>query len=343
MKQFRFMMMMALVAVMSLSAVSCSDDDDDVAKSNHDKKMEAVTAEVQANKKHDTALLLVTFGSTWDAPQTTFNNMKAQFASKFPNMDIYFSFTSEICMTRCAAKGWNYYAPSFYLEAIGLAGYKTVCVQSLHVIPGEEFLRVQNVVKDFHNDGEHPEFANVKVYLGGPLLETEEDVTNVAKILHETYKSKVESNNIVTFMGHGNPENYNYGNGNSRYTMMEAELQKLNSNYFVATVDMEDNYIDDMISRMQAANKKSGNVICHPLMSIAGDHANNDMKGGVGATAEEGSWRYELAKAGYTCPLANCDIKGLGDYSKIVSVWVSHIEKKIADNDAMYDPDAEEE
>lgn len=94
MKQFRFMMMTALVAVMSLSAVSCSDDDDDVAKSNHDKKMEAVTAEVQANKKHDTALLLVTFGSTWDAPQTTFNNMKAQFASKFPNMDIYFSFTS---------------------------------------------------------------------------------------------------------------------------------------------------------------------------------------------------------------------------------------------------------
>ena len=67
------------------------------------------------------------------------------------------------------------------------------------------------------------------------------------------------------------------------------------------------------------------------------------MKGGVGATAEGVSWRYEFAKAGYTCPLANCDIKGLGDYSKIVSVWVSHIEKKVADNDAMYDPDAEEE
>ncbi len=32
-----------------------------------------------------------------------------------------------------------------------------------------------------------------------------------------------------------------------RYTMMEAELQKLNSNYFVATVDMEDNYKDQMI------------------------------------------------------------------------------------------------
>lgn len=344
MKQFRFMMMTALVAVMSLSAVSCSDDDDDVAKSNHDKKMEAVTAEVQANKKHDTALLLVTFGSTWDAPQTTFNNMKAQFASKFSGMDVYFSFTSEICMTRCAAKGWNYYAPSFYLEAIGLAGYKTVCVQSLHVIPGEEFLRVQNVVKDFHNSGDHPEFADVKVYLGGPLLETETDVETVAGILHTEYGTKVAAGKVVTFMGHGNPENYNYGNGNKRYTQLETALQAKSKNYFVATVDMEDNYVDDMIGRMSDKGIPAGSdVICHPLMSIAGDHANNDMKGGVGATAEKKSWRYELTEAGYTCPLANCDIKGLGDYSKIVDVWISHMTKKIADNDAMYDPEAEEE
>ena len=341
MKQFKFMMVAVLTAIMSFLTVSCSSDDDDVAKSNHDKKMEAVTAEVQKKKKSDTALLLVTFGSTWDAPQETFNKMKQQFANKFPSMDVYFSFTSEICMTRCAAKGWNYYAPSFYLEAIGLAGYKTVCVQSLHVIPGEEFLRVQNVVKDFHNDGDHPEFEKIKVYLGGPLLETKDDVTKVAEILHETYKSKVDEGKIVTFMGHGNPENYNYGNGNTRYTMMEEALQQLNKNYFVATVDMEDNYVDNMIARMKAASVSGKNVICHPLMSIAGDHANNDMKGGVSETApEKGSWRYELTNAGYTCPLSNCNLKGLGDYSKIVDVWISHIAKKIADKEAMYGPES---
>ena len=69
MKQFKLMMMAALAALMSFSVVSCSDDDDDSAQSKHDKKMEAVSAEVKANKKHDIALLLVTFGSTWDAPQ----------------------------------------------------------------------------------------------------------------------------------------------------------------------------------------------------------------------------------------------------------------------------------
>ncbi len=341
MKQFKLMMMAAVAALMSFSAVSCSDDDD-VAQSNHDKKMDAVSAEVKANKKHDTALLLVTFGSTWDAPQETFKSMKKQFADKFNNMDVYFSFTSEICMTRCAAKGWNYYAPSFYLEAIGLAEYKTVCVQSLHVIPGEEFLRVQSVVKDFHNSGDHPEFEDVKVYLAGPLLESEEDVETVATILNNTYKDKVAAGKLVTFMGHGNPEGWNYGNGNSRYTMLENELQKLNKNYFVATVDMEDNFVDNMIARMQTAGKTSGDVICHPLMSIAGDHANNDMKGGTSETApEEGSWRYELAKAGYTCPLANCDIKGLGDYTDIVKVWISHMETALK-NDPMYDPNAKE-
>lgn len=62
-------------------------------------------------------------------------------------------------------------------------------------------------------------------------------------------------------MGHGNPEGWNYGNGNSRYTMLENVLQKLNKNYFVATVDMEDNFVDNMIARMQTAGKTSGDVI----------------------------------------------------------------------------------
>ena len=251
---------LSVLAITAATLWGCTKDNGG-DKSNYEKKMEAVTEEIKATKKHDKALLLVTFGSTWDAPQETFKGMKEQFAERFPDMDVYFSFTSEICMTRCAAKGWNYYAPSFYLNAIGLAGYKTVAVQSLHVIPGEEFLRVQNCVKDFHNSGEHPEFADVTVYLGGPLLYEESDVKEVAQFMNKVYSKDVEAGKIVTFMGHGNPESMNYGNGNSRYTMLEAEMQKLNANYYVATVDMENNFVDDMIGRMNANGLKSGDVI----------------------------------------------------------------------------------
>ena len=56
--------------------------------------MEAVSAEVKANKKHDIALLLVTFGSTWDAPQETFKGMKEQFAKKF---SIKLSYVTDCC------------------------------------------------------------------------------------------------------------------------------------------------------------------------------------------------------------------------------------------------------
>ena len=325
-----FTMLMALM----FAFISC-DDDDDLPRevNNYKEKMEAVTKEIKQTKQHDKALLLVSFGSTWDAPQATFKSMKEQFAKKFPDMDVYFSFTSEICMTRCAAKGWYYYAPSFYLNAIGQAGYKTVCVQSLHVIPGEEYLRVQNVVKDFHNNGDNPQFEDITVYLGGPLLHEEADVKKVAEELNKKYEATVKSGKIVAFMGHGNPEGMNYGNGNSRYTMLEEELQKLNPNYYVATVDMEDNFVLDMIQRMKNNGVKEGTeVICHPLMSIAGDHANNDMKGGVDENnPEEESWRYELNKAGFKCSLSNCHIKGLGDYPEIVNVWMSHMSNALAE------------
>ena len=323
---------LSFLMMMVFAFIGC-DDDDDLPRevNNYKEKMEAVTREIKQTKKHDKALLLVSFGSTWDAPQATFSSMKKQFADKFKDMDVYFSFTSEICMTRCAAKGWYYYAPSFYLNAIGLAGYKEVCVQSLHVIPGEEFIRVQNVVKDFHNNGDNPEFENVTVYLGGPLLYQAEDVEKVAVELHKKYANTVESGKVVVFMGHGNPEGMNYGNGNSRYTMLEEAMQKLNPNYYVATVDMEDNFVLDMIKRMKNNGVKEGTeVICHPLMSIAGDHANNDMKGGVDeANPEEESWRYELNKAGFKCPLSNCHIKGLGDYPEIVNIWMSHMDNAI--------------
>ena len=298
---------------------------------DYKEKMEAVANEVENNKKHDTALLLVSFGSTCDEPQKTFKAMKKQFADKFEDMDVYFSFTSEICMARCAAKGLNYYSPSYYLNALGHAGYKTVCVQSLHVIPGEEYLRVKNVVKDFHNNGDNPEFADVTVYLGGPLLYKAEDAELVAAELHNIYEKDVEAGKIVAFMGHGNPEDANYGNGNSRYTMLEEELQKLNGNYYVGTVDMNGNLVADMIKRMKDDGVKEGaDVICHPLMSTAGDHANNDMLGGDDEkNPEEGSWRYEFVKAGFNCPIENCHVVGLGDYPEIVDIWMLHMDNAI--------------
>lgn len=345
MKKLSLLLTTLLAGLIATTMVSCDESSSKPdLKSNYEKKMSAVTKEVKTKKKSDKALLLVSFGSTWDAPQESFKGIVNRFEKEFPTRDVYFAFTSEICMTRCAQKGWNYYAPNFYLESLGKAGYKDIAVQSLHVIPGEEFLRVENFIKDFHNhsvEGGKTPFADRIVYLAGPLLYEEEDCDRVAAELHKVFEKDVKAGKLVCLMGHGNPANMNYGNGNSRYIQMEKALQKLDPHYFVATVDMEDNYVGEMIERMQKAGFKSGEVILHPLMSIAGDHANNDLKGGNEEKAEEESWRAEMVKAGYTCPLSNCIMKGLADYPAITDVWVSHM-KSALQSEPMYDGKEEE-
>ena len=332
MRKLMKLMPLLLMGMLATALSGCEGDNKPDLKSNYDRKMTAVTQEVKTTKSTDKALLLVSFGSTWDAPQQSFKELVKSFKAKFPDRDVYFSFTSEICMTRCAQKGWNYYAPQFYMEALGNAGYKDIAVQSLHVIPGEEYLRVQNCLKDFHNhsvEGGKTPFADVTVYLAGPLLYEEVDCDKVAAELHKLFGKEVKAGKLVCFMGHGNPADMNYGNGNSRYIMIEQALQKLDKHYFVATVDMEGNYVGEMLGRMKDAGFTSGEVILHPLMSIAGDHANNDLKGGVETPAEEGSWRAEMVKAGYTCSLENCIMKGLSDYPGIANVWISHMQQAL--------------
>ena len=107
MKKLLTILSLCALGLTLLTCVGCQEDNN-LALSNHDKKLQAVTKEVQAKKTTDKALLLVSFGSTWDKPQETFKKIQARFKEQFPDRDLYFSFTSEICMTRCAQKGWNY-------------------------------------------------------------------------------------------------------------------------------------------------------------------------------------------------------------------------------------------
>ena len=97
----------------------------------------------------------------------------------------------------------------------------------------------------------------------------------------------------VAFMGHGNPEGYDYYGGNIRYLQLEDALRAINKNYYVGTVDMADTYAEDVLEHIgggefdyqvgamgkttnyEKNNAKKAQLFV--LMSIAGDHAHNDM------------------------------------------------------------------
>ncbi len=311
-----------------------------------------VTADVKAQKKHDKAILLVAFGSTWEQAFNAFDATIDAYKVTFPKYDVFLSYSSAICINRAAA-GENgvtrhYYAPPFWLNAFAADGvkYNEIVVQSLQVIPGEEYTRVINYIKDFANnangDLDDEYLANVSIKLGVPLLQdAEADVTTVASILDASYGDKA-AQGVVAFIGHGNPDSYDTYKANVRYTQLEEALQKINKNYFVGTVDMMDNFKTDVYERMQAAGIKSGKVFLHPLMAIDGDHGHNDMGGddddnwdGTKFTpneegeVEDTSWKMYFHHLGYTCNDETVIHKGLLELDNIRGVWMSHTQDAI--------------
>ncbi len=325
-----------------------------------EKRDEAV---VKINKTSDTALLLCSFGSTYELPQTTYEKMIKSFKAKYPGVDIYLSFTSRTCVSRVGAKIHKYFAqPDLWLKAIGKAGYKVVGVQSLHVIPGEEYLSLMNtdVKKNFMIP-----FSQVKVAKGACLLATPEDVTKTAEVLYNDFcKKQLETpNTFVVFMGHGNPDT-EYQHANNRYSELQTALQSLDGaqpRIFVGTVDYGEMMFSALRKALADASGKpdsndpsqgktqiaSNGFTVHliPLMSVAGDHAHIDMAGDLAQGKSmadvdpyepdheaEFSWKLKLRKLGYTVNNEHCHMTGLGDFERLRDIWVSHLDFKSAES-----------
>ncbi len=367
MKKTRQFLVYAAFAALSLSIVSCDKGDDD----NTANPAEVAVAETKGASNNDSAILLCSFGSTFEESIKTYEATEAAFEAAFPGYDIYVSFTSRTCVNRVeAVLGTARYQPDLWLNAIGEAGYKNVIVQSLHVIPGEEYLSLMNT--DVKKNFMIANYPNIEVIKGDCLLEAigEDGSTDyVAEVLVDKYKSIFDDENqLVLFMGHGNPdENYS---ANDKYIDMEVALKEklTNDNVIVGTVDYgptvfwpwegvsypEDK--DEVLTNPEYNNCVYAEVINYcaakgielsdlkitlvPFMTIAGDHAHNDLWG-VGEDLSEvstdpdgdASWKAMLEEMGcqindyesHGSSTEECEIKGLCDHEEIRDYWVQRL------------------
>lgn len=371
MKKINFFSFAAIVCAAVFAFCSCSKDDSTPSGGNEDLFQSEVDKTVKAGKTSDNVILLVAFGSTWQQSFDTFDKLIDEYKKEFnkgdEKWDVYLAFSSAICSNQ--ANAWehkddgaeqrDYYAPEYWLTAIGKCGYKQIVVQSLQVIPGEEYARVCDVyVKDFMNNkyrvftDDYMKSLDGKVEVGTSLLDSEEDVEIVAQTLaNETdVKSVIDGGGIVAFMGHGNPV-ARYAHGNSRYWELEDALQKISTRFFVGTVDDEGtvkerdyapNLCEDVLKRMESNGMdKTVKVQLYPLMSISGDHAHNDLSD----MKDEGSWirlflseGYDKAQASetnFTEPCYKSYVSGnpyipaLAERSAIRKIWMDHTREAI--------------
>ena len=250
-------------------------------------------------------ILLVAFGSSVPEAQVSFANIDKKVKEAFIGVPIRWAYTSAIIRHKMAGEGKQMDSVEVALAKMMDEGFTHLAVQSLHTIGGEEYHEL--------NRNAHA-FADMaggfkRILVGYPLLAKHEDLVRVSEAMICHIPPDRKDGDAVVLMGHGTPHP-----ANAFYAAMMYEFQLKDPNIFVGTVEGSPN-IEDIKAMLLSKGIKKAYLM--PLMSVAGDHALNDMAGD-----EKDSWKSILTKAGITCvPI----LKGTAEYDDIVDIWVDHL------------------
>ena len=98
--------------------------------------------------KEDPAILLVVFGTSYPEAQAAYENIERVYREKFPQAEVRIAFTSDFIRRKLLDRdNVTIDNPLTALAHLNDEGYTNVVVQSLHVIPGEEFHDLANIVE----------------------------------------------------------------------------------------------------------------------------------------------------------------------------------------------------
>jgi sirohydrochlorin cobaltochelatase len=250
-------------------------------------------------------ILLVAFGTTVPEAQAAFRNIEDKVKAAFPDIPIRWAYTSKIVRNKLAEQGQSPESPGVALARMADEDFTHVAVQSLHTIPGEEY---HYLVKTVHSFAGLPKGMK-KVLIGYPLLSTPDDMITATDALMAIIPKERRPDEAVVFMGHGT-----HHPANVYYPALQYYLSLKDPNVLVGTVEGGPS-LEDVIAALKAKGIKKAYLM--PFMSVAGDHALNDMAG-----EEDDSWKSVLTKEGIECvPM----LKGTAEFDVVVDIWIDHL------------------
>ena len=249
-------------------------------------------------------ILLVAFGSTIPSAQVSFANIDKKVKTAFPDVPVRWAYTSHIIRKKLAKQGKLLDSPEVALAKMQDERFTHVAVQSLHTIGGSEYHDLRRTVGAFKNMGEFQ-----RIILGYPLLATQEDMERTLDAILGIIPADRKKGDAVVLMGHGT-----HHPSNAFYAALMFQLQRKDANIFMGTVEGYPE-IDDIKQMLLEKGIKKAYLM--PFMSVAGDHAVNDMAGD-----EEDSWKSILNKAGIATVTI---LKGTAEYDAFIDIWVDHL------------------
>lgn len=272
---------------------------------------EAQAAEHGKKEEKAPAILLVTFGTSVESAQKAFANIEKRVKATFPKTEVRWAYTSKIIRKKLEKEGTHIDSPEVAMAKLMDEGYTKVAVQSLHMIPGAEFHEVNVNARLFGQMSGGMD----KVAVSLPLLISDETMGKALKeVATKVVPKERKPNEAVVLMGHGT-----HHPSDAIYSALMYKAQKMDANMFVGTVEGSPSF--DEVKDMLIKNKiKKAYLI--PFMTVAGDHAMNDMAGD-----EPDSWKSQLTKAGIeSVPV----MKGLAEFDSIVDMWIEQLKGAMA-------------
>ena len=250
-------------------------------------------------------ILLVAFGTSISKAQLSYKNIEREALKRFPDIPIRWAYTSEFIRRKLAKQGQSIDSVETALARMMDEQFTHVAVQSLHTIAGWEFHDLRKNAALFGQMAGGIE--NIRV--GNPLLSTDNDFERVVIAFLKHIPESRKRTDAVILMGHGTSHPVN-----AAYAALMYHFQRRDPYVFVGVVEGSPQIVE--IKDMLLARKVKTAYLM-PFMSVAGDHAINDMAGD-----EDGSWKSILTKAGISCSPV---LKGTAEYDEIVDIWVDHL------------------
>ena len=260
-------------------------------------------------------ILLVAFGTSETDARSAIDGLFESVKKAFPETEVRLAYTSNIIRRKILKEeGLVIDTPPIALAKMQDEGFTSVTVQSLHIIPGEEFHQIAGVVRTFASIPGKYGFSRLSI--GKPLLTSMEDYRKTVELLKTKYASLAGEGEVVVFMGHGTPHG-----ANTSYSMMQMLFDDEGLPFMMGLVEAYPD-LESVVLRLK--ERKPSKVTLVPFMVVAGDHAKNDMAD----PDDPESWFSVLTKEGHVVETV---LKGLGNGEGLAELYIEHIREAMGE------------
>jgi sirohydrochlorin cobaltochelatase len=245
-------------------------------------------------------VVAVAFGTSTEA-RNTYAFFEECFRERFPETELLWAFTSRILREKAHQTPFTMNSLDDVLQRCKQHGYKRVVVQSLHIIPGIEFEKITEAVRN----------SPIKIKIGLPLLSTDEDIIRTVCALEDRFPPQGDC--AAVLVGHGT----HHPAGAAYQTIARLLKERYGDTVLISVVEGEPSWETAREVILKRGIKKIRFI---PLMFVAGDHMLNDVLGEE-SEDDELSWKMQL-------PGVEIDgtEKGLGFNLNIIDIYLQHLE-----------------